>query len=103
MAFAQRNAAIGVVLDATEETAAIEQVSLEWRWYQARLVFVAEAVERIVLVRELVIHAHIKVGAVSILYGIGDIVVTRISGNVCRREQRKDACSQGVDQAARSR
>src|SRR5215467_5774401 len=103
MTFAQRNAAIGVVLDSTEETAAIEQVSLEWRGYLARLVFVTEAVERIVLVRELVIHAHIEVGAVGVLDGIGDIVVTGISRDVCRREQRKDACSQGVDQAVRSR
>ena len=80
-------ATVGEILLAAEESAAIGQPA-EGSRNEARLVFEAEAKESVVLVREFLVHANVKVVARFFAHGIGEEVVPARVDRPRRRIQR---------------
>ena len=74
MDFADRRAAISIVLIAGRETSAIQEIG-ERPGCEDRLIFVAEAHKEIVVVGESVIDADIEVVLIEVLLGVYQIVV----------------------------
>src|SRR5262249_47217944 len=72
--FADRHAAVGIVLIACREAATVQEVG-KWAGGEDRLVFVAEANEKIILVAEPVVNPNIKIVLIEMLLGINQVVV----------------------------
>ena len=102
MNVADSDTAIRVVFQAAEEAASVAAGGLERRGNETRLIFITEATEDVVLVRELVVDANVEVGAVGCLHRIGKKVKAGITAAVRQWKERGKPRSQRIDQSRRN-
>ena len=95
--FTQRHTAIRIVLDAVKETTPVEDI-IKGGGDVAGLVLVAEAREKVVFLREFVVHSHIEVVARFLSRGLGQEVCPR-NTSVGHRQKGGQARRKRIDVA----